>query len=214
MVFSYGFLESEAQSAREMFLNLNIPDDDPLRLAKIRYANEAPGVRLFVDDAGSVLWDSDYVWWACVNEEDGLDFRVLQTVDGQKELAATWKGQEFKPNELKSRLMEDELRDIFVLRATVLIQQRAELQGMKIAQTNDQFESARGRSGVRDTVFNLVERLRNLELELLTLAYQTLEAEVSQGRNRCRAALSVLTYRTEGDLARIGYGSPLSRCCP
>lgn len=179
MVFSYGFLEAEAQSAREVFLNLALPDDDPLRLAKIRYANEAPGVRLFVDDAGAFQWDSSYVWWACVNEEDGLDFEVLQTVDGQRELKATWKGKEFEAHELKSRLMEDELRDLFVLRATVLIQERAELQGLKIAQTEDQFEQSKGQSGVRETISNTIQRLRSLELDLVTLAYETLEAEVS-----------------------------------
>ena len=179
MVFSYGFLDETAQSAREVFLGLDHPEDDPLRIAKARYCKEAPGVRLFVDDLGEVQWDSAYVWWACVNEEDGLDFEVLQTNEGERELRAVWKGCEFEAHELRSLLMEDHLRDVFVLRALVLIQQRAELQGMKITQTDDQFEQAREQSGVRDSIYKMVHKLRGLELELVTAAYQTLEAQVS-----------------------------------
>ena len=179
MIFSYGFLEDTAQSAREVFLGLDLPEDDPLRTAKARYCKEAPGVRLFVDEGGNLKWDSTYVWWACVNEEDGLDFKVLQTNEGDRELRAVWKGNEFEAHELKSLLMKDELHDVFQLRALVLIQQRAELQGMKIAQTDNQFEQAREQSGVRDSIYKTVGKLRGLELELVAAAYEALEAQVS-----------------------------------
>ena len=179
MIFSYGFLEDTAQSAREVFLGLDLPEDDPLRTAKARYCREAPGVRLFVDEVGNLKWDSAYVWWACVNEEDGLDFEVLQTNEGERELRAVWKGNEFEAHELKSLLMNDELHDVFRLRALVLIQQRAELQGMNIAQTDELFEQAREQSGVRDSIYKTVEKLRGLELELVTAAYEALEAQVS-----------------------------------
>ena len=179
MVFSYGFLEEGASSAREMFLNLSMPEDDPLRIAKIRYAEEAPGVRIFVNHAGKVDWDSNYVWWACINEEDGLDFRVAQTNDGQKELKASWKGHEFAAGELKDILMNDQLRDIFVLRATVLIQQRLEEQGLALAGTEQAFLEARDQSDSSESVWKLVSRLRDLELELVSDGFQHLETEVS-----------------------------------
>ena len=70
MVFSYGFLEEGASSAREMFLSLSIPADDPLRMAKISYAEEAPGVRVFANEGGLVQWDSNYLWWAFDRLED------------------------------------------------------------------------------------------------------------------------------------------------
>ncbi|KAL8688660.1 MAG: hypothetical protein Q9224_004825, partial [Gallowayella concinna] len=34
MLFSYGFIEDTMTSARELFLDLDIPDDDPLKVAK------------------------------------------------------------------------------------------------------------------------------------------------------------------------------------
>ena len=56
-----------------MFLDLDIPDDDPLRPAKIYVSKVAPGFRIFEKD-GNIEWESDFVWLVVVNEEDGLDF--------------------------------------------------------------------------------------------------------------------------------------------
>lgn len=204
MIFSYGFLEEGASSAREMFLGLAIPVDDPLRIPKIRYAGEAPGVRIFVNGIGHVEWDSSYVWWACVNEEDGLGFRVAQTTDGQKELQASWKDREFSARELKDILLADELRDVFVLRATVLIQQRLEVQGMELASTEGEFLEARDQVGVKDSVWKLISRLRDLELELVTQAFEHLETEVRTPRLRDLAGPLQLTDRTEGHFNEVG----------
>ena len=68
MLFSYGFIESTVTSARELFLDLDIPDDDPLKLAKETVATAAPGFRLFLH-GDSTDWESDWVWLPCVNEE-------------------------------------------------------------------------------------------------------------------------------------------------
>lgn len=57
-------------SAHVMFLNLDIPDDDPLRPAKIYVCNIAPGFRL-TQTADTVEWEGDFVWLVVVNEEDG-----------------------------------------------------------------------------------------------------------------------------------------------
>jgi hypothetical protein len=178
MIFSYGFLEEGVSSAREMFLSLSIPEDDPLRLAKIRFAQEAPGVRIFVDDSGQTKWDSSYVWWACVNEEDGLAFQVAYTNDGEKELQVSWKDNELRATELKGVLLTHELRDIFVLRATVLIQQRILEQGTLLASTDDSFLDAKDCPGTEQAMWRLVSRLRDLELELVTQSYEQLEEEV------------------------------------
>ncbi|KAK5453590.1 hypothetical protein LTS15_006776 [Exophiala xenobiotica] len=180
MIFSYGFLEDHASSAREMFLSLNLPAEDPFRLAKIRFAQEAPGVRIYVDDADQVHWDSTFVWWACVNQEDGLDFRVEQTVDGDTELKATWKDNDLEAEELRSTLLEAPLRDVFVLRATVLVQKRVEEQGMRLAASEDDFENALPNSQIRPSTYDTIGRLRELELELLTRAFETLERQKLQ----------------------------------
>jgi len=181
MVFSYGFVDRHASSAREIFLGLAIPADDPLRVAKMRFAQEAPGVRLYVNDSDQVRWDSTLVYWACVNQEDGLDFQVEQTIDGDTELKATWKGMDLKADALQSVLDQDPLRDVFVLRATVMIQQRIEEQGMRLAATEEEFDEANLPSDqVRPSVYQTIGYLRKLELELLTRAFETLEQEKAQ----------------------------------
>lgn len=180
MVFSYGFLDEHATSAREMFLNLSISSDDPLRLAKIRFAQEAPGVRLYVDDQNEVKWESTFVWWACVNQEDGLDFRVEQMVTGDTELQAVWNDQDLAANALQPTLLKHQLHDVFQLRAIVTIQQRVEEQGIRMAQSQDHFEGIDPDNvHIRTSVYETIGKLRSLEMDLLSRAYETLETQVT-----------------------------------
>lgn len=76
-IFSYGFLEDAMPSANAMFLNLDIPDDDPLRPAKIHVCNTAPGF-LLMEKADDVQWEGDFVWLVVVNEEDGTFPSILR----------------------------------------------------------------------------------------------------------------------------------------
>ena len=92
MLFSYGFIEDGVDSARDILLGLDIPADDPLRQAKKAVTKDPPGVRL-IDDEEGLKWESEYVWLICVNEEDGLELQYLQSVTGDRELQASWKGQ-------------------------------------------------------------------------------------------------------------------------
>lgn len=180
MIFSYGFLDEHASSAREIFLSLSIPSDDPLRVAKIRFAQEAPGVRLYVDDSNQVQWDSTFVWWTCANQEDGLDFLVERKLDGDMELQALWKDKHLDAGSLKSVLLQDRLRDVFLLRAVVMIQQRIEEQGIRLNASEDEFQNIHwsDQVEVRGSVYQTIGKLRTLEMELLGRAYAQLEEEV------------------------------------
>lgn len=178
MIFSYGFLEAGATSARELFLDLEIPSDDPLRLAKKAMAREAPGVRLYISQDGTISWESSFVWWICVNEEDGLDFQVLQKTDGTRELAVTWNGKGLDPDGLQFTLSSGEMAEVFELRAVVTIQQRLEQQGAILQGSEEAYERALGQQYVRDEVWETIGRLRTLELDLLSSAFEALEDQV------------------------------------
>lgn len=181
MVFSYGFLEEHVQSAREMFLSLAAPEDDPLRMAKIHFTREAPRVRIFINSHGHVDWESNFVWWACVNEEDGLDFEVLQTNDGGRELQASWQGNRLEHDSLKRTLIDDPLKDIFQLRATVMIQERVEKQGEELSSTQASFEQSVSQASEDQNarfVHQTIQLLRELELNLLMTSFGALDAEV------------------------------------
>jgi hypothetical protein len=178
MIFSYGFLESSVNNAKQLFLDLDIPTDDPLRMAKKAVCKEAPGVRLYAKEDGEIGWESKYVWWSCVNEEDGLEFRVLQANDGGKELQVHWKETELKAGSLADTLANDSMRDVFQLRAIVVMRERIERQASELEDTEEQFAEGIHLSGIRPTTWETIRKLRGLELELLAGAYRSLQGQV------------------------------------
>jgi hypothetical protein len=178
MIFSYGFVESGVANARQLFLDLDIPTDDPLRLAKKAVCKDAPGVRLYTKENGEIGWESKYVWWSCVNEEDGLGFRILQANDGGKELKMLWKKVELEAERLEETLASDSMRDIFQLRAVVVLQRRIERQASELEETEEQFSEGVHLPGVRPTTWETIKKLRALEVEFLADAYQSMQAEV------------------------------------
>lgn len=205
-IFSYGFLDEGATSARELFLTLDIPLDDPLRVAKRVAAQEAPGVRLFVDSGGTIQWEGALVWWAVVNEEDGLDFQMIQSQDGTRELKTLWRNEVFLPTDFRDRIAADDRFDIFHLRATILVQQRVEAQGGELTASQEDFENASQRAA--PSVRNVLNKLRNLELDLLTDAHEALENKV------CIQNIMVFKHAAnppiESDFTGERYGGPIS----
>ncbi|KAL1969478.1 hypothetical protein VTN77DRAFT_8916 [Rasamsonia byssochlamydoides] len=203
MIFSYGFLESDVPNARQLFLSLDIPDDDPLKLAKKKICKDAPGVRLFVEDedSGSTGWESPFVWWACVNEEDGLEFEVLQTQDGGRELKASWKGREIRPSEsesLKDIIAADPLWDVFQLRAVVILQGRLETQLSMLEETEEAFSSVDhdedgAKTGIRSDVYFTIKKLRALETDLLRRGIQ----DLTRTRDNLMSSETVQKYLSE-----------------
>jgi hypothetical protein len=187
MIFSYGFLEDDRTEAKEVFLGIEIPDDDPLGAAKKMFCREAPGIRIFTESEApsQTTWDSALVWWACVNEEDGLDISVAQTTDGQRELETSWKGVKIQePTQLRELLTADPSWDIFQLRAVVLLLQRLETQLAVMRETEEIISALRDKQPAFETIFRpevlgLVSRLRGLEASLLQKEVEDLMNQVS-----------------------------------
>ena len=178
MFFSYGFIEQDMEAARELFLDLEIPDDDPLRLAKKAISKSAPGSRLF-SAGGATGWESDFIWLICINEEDGLDFQVKQTTDGEKELEVRWKNSVLEDvARIEDILRQDPLWDLFQLRATAILQDRVQVQLSMLNASEEQIQNSRGSPGVSSNVWETATKLRELEWALLARADQDFEQEV------------------------------------
>ena len=187
MVFSYGFLESDlplptdeetdllprALMAREMFLDIDIPDDDPLKLAKKSAFDAPPGFRLYDrDHDGSIEWEGLFVWLLCVNEEDGLEFHVLQCADGEKELKVSWQGQEIQGiQSLKQCLEKDPLQDVFRLRAVTTLLERIASQLGRLISNGDFVNHAISQVSATYKAW-LAYRLAMLEEPFLLVAHQ------------------------------------------
>lgn len=174
-IFSYGFLEDAVATARSMFLSLDIPDDDPLRPAKIAVTTAAPGFRLF-EVGDHTCWESDFVWLVAINEEDGLDFKLRQTVGGEREVQAFWKDEELDDtSKLRAYLEQDPLWDVFQLRSVFLLQGRIDRQLHMLREVGN---PERGPS-IREGPWRLAQQLRSLEYAMLEKAGIDLENQVS-----------------------------------
>ncbi|KAJ6181024.1 hypothetical protein N7519_011485 [Penicillium mononematosum] len=197
MIFSYGFLESGTTDAREIFLNLDIPEDDPLGLAKRMFCQNNSGIRISsVEGSEEVTWESGLVWIACVNEEDGLHFGIAQTTDGGRELETTWKGEKIQSaSHLRELLAVDPLWDIFQLRAAVLLLERLETQLALLQETGEiissmQEDKAALDSMFRPGIFTSIAQYRALEGELLEKAVE----ELIKQRTELLASKTVAEY--------------------
>lgn len=177
MLFSYGFIEDSMTSAREIFLDLEIPGGDPLKLAKKSIAKSPPGFKLF-ESGAATDWHGDFVWLVCVNEEDGLDFRILQTVDGERELKMFWKDKEIsRESDFRDLLKDEQLWDVFQLRAIATLQGRVEQQLLALetvkASKSPMHEFQKGGYPYFHTM-----KLREFEEKLMLQAYEDFEHKV------------------------------------
>ncbi len=181
MLFSYGFIEDNMDSAREVFLDLKIPDDDPLKLAKNAISNSPPGFRLFTQGL-STVWEGPYIWLLCINEEDGLEFRTLQTNDGERELKVFWNDTEITDASTIGLLLKQHpLWDVFRLRVVTILQERVESQLMSLERSKTRLESnehSYSSESISLSIRRYVLRLRDLEESLLLQAYQEFENQV------------------------------------
>lgn len=182
MLFSYGFLEANRQSADTLFLDLSVPDSDATRAAKMAVASCAPGVKIFSSSDGNISWTGEYIWLLCVNEEDGLQFKIAQTVDGDGKMHAFFDDHELSDGaaELYSLLDGHELREVYHLRAVVILQQRVLEQMQVLYSTQDELEQIPHGKGteIRDRAYEQAMQLRRLEFELLERAYEEFEKQV------------------------------------
>ena len=179
MLFSYGFIEAASRDAKSLFLDLSMPHDDPLWRAKLAVSSAVPGVRIF-EAGGSTSWESDLIWLICTNEEDGLELRVRQTIDGAQELAVFWKENELEDTSSLGNLLENEpLWPVYQLRAACLILDRVVSQLESLEQGTRQVDGMEPFGNIREGPEAQALKLRELEYDLLTQSRRFLEGQVS-----------------------------------
>ena len=229
MIFSYGFLEDSVKDARQLFLPIDIPDGDLLKQAKKRISAKktAPGLRLAVEN-GKTVWESDFIFWACVNEEDGLTIEMIQPVEGPVEFKALWKGEieighvvpgtSSKPHvqELRAVLSQDPLWDLFQLRAAVLVQQclqsQLEMLGgeMEMAFESVEHDADGSQTGVRSVVYEMIRKLRAGETALLQRGLGDLANEVSHP-GACSSQFLTFLLCTDRTVDDVGSSPGISQ---
>jgi hypothetical protein len=180
MLFSYGFID-EKSTSQGLTLTLEPFPDDPLGKAKVAAFVETPTVRAFEKD-GSLVWESPFSYFLCLNEEDGLDFKVLQQIDGSRsQLRVFWQGADVTDatTNFKSLIKDHELKDVFQLRVVALLQERLQQQLERLYESEENVESLSTMILVVPEHQASATKLRKSETAILEKIYKNLDTEVS-----------------------------------
>lgn len=183
MLFSYGFVDP-ARSTDTVTLPLAPMDDDPLGRAKAHIFGRPGTVEVGrTSGNGSATWRSPFAWLACLNEEDGLEFRVLQDTGGGRELRVFWQDEDVTEHVggFEELVRDHPLSDMFRLRVVMVVEDRvtSQLDRLRSESSVEELSSGSDAPGVRAACVDSVKTLRVQESSLLEAALQVLEEQVS-----------------------------------
>lgn len=179
MLFSYGFIDSSITSTTELMLNLQPMGEDPLGEAKLFAFPGAPSVKIIEDDVG-VRWSSSFIYLMCLNEEDGLEFKLTQHTDGTAGSLHTF----FNDADVseKTACFEEltaahPLHDVFTLRCVAILQDLIQSQIERLYASEDTAQFL-GMLPENADVATPVLHLRVLETNLLERVFVMLDDQV------------------------------------
>ncbi|KAI0402220.1 hypothetical protein F4802DRAFT_576996 [Xylaria palmicola] len=179
MLFSYGFIEPTS-TAKSIVLPVEPMDDDPLARAKLHVFSSAPTLRISDRDTGIPQWDAPFVYLACLNDEDGLHFKVLQETDGSRCLRMFWQDTDVtdEAGNMETLISGHKLCQIFRLRAVTVI--------LRMVQNQLEALKAHGEEDVPTTdgrphITQAASRLSATEGDLFQRIFRVLEPSCCQG---------------------------------
>jgi hypothetical protein len=179
MLFSYGFID-ERSTSNDMTLTLEPFPDDPLGKAKAVSFIGPPVVRISLEH-GYIRWESPYLFLMCLNEEDGLEFKVLQQTDGSRShLRVFWQGSDVtnSTNMFESLVSDHELKDVFQLRVVALLQDRLRRQLERLAESENVIDSLPHISDIVPERQRAALQLRKSEATILEKAFAAVDEQV------------------------------------
>ena len=189
MLFSYGFLEpSDTEKGGSLVLPFDADPDDPLAKAKLVAFGEPPKVIVRVDQEGAATWECPFAYLACVNEEDGLDFRLLQDVEGNRELRVFWLDQDVtaRVKNFEAVIKGHPIYAVVRLRAVTILQGCLEHE-LRQLHTPDFYDTLSSNPEVREHCKVAAAALREIEGGIIEKAVAGMEQEVSPHSKACRS---------------------------
>jgi hypothetical protein len=181
MLFSYGFFDEEIDTD-SLVLDLRPLPDDPLGKAKIAAFSGRPIVRVS-SKATAIEWSSPFLYFMCVNEEDGLDFRVLQQTDGsQSQLQVFWQDTNItnSTTDFEQHVIQHPLKEVFLLRAVYILQDRFQEQLERLYASEDMSTIIEtSMVELDERLSTAASKLRYRETTLLEKAFNSLNVQVS-----------------------------------
>jgi hypothetical protein len=176
MLFSYGFIDTNS-TAKSIVLPVESMDDDPLAKAKLYAFGSSPTLKITDGDNGIPRWDSPFIYLMCLNEEDGLYFKVLQETDGSQHLRMFWQESDVTDSagNVEELIRGHALNQIFRLRAITVILEMIQ-QRLEALAAYDEESKMIGNE--RPEVLQAAMRLRVIEQDLYERILQVLDNEV------------------------------------
>lgn len=189
MLFSYGFVDPVSVK-ESIVLRLEPFEDDPLARAKQQAFGKPETVTINIVN-GRVEWDSPWAYLVCLNEEDGLEFRLLQEPGGPQKLVTFWEETDVTnaTDTFEQLVTDHDQMAVFELRVTVAILElvRKHHDGI-VASSLDTPPM-----GLPDWIYSTGLMLKDLERDILEKAMHSLEADVSDCKVGCHKQLSTST---------------------
>ncbi|TDZ32500.1 SET domain-containing protein 8 [Colletotrichum spinosum] len=183
MLFSYGFIDP-ASAADRITLSLPPLDDDPLGRAKMHIYEGGPTVE-FSRANGSISWKSPFAYFMCLNEEDGLSFRVLQDHGESRELRVFWQEEDVTTttDAFEQHIAGHPLAQVFRLRVVAVLQDlvTSQLERLATGMSLEDLDASLDEGGlVCGTCIHAAATLREQETSLLEAAVKALEEQKTQ----------------------------------
>ncbi|RSL94464.1 hypothetical protein CDV31_014287 [Fusarium ambrosium] len=202
MLFSYGFIDRDS-AAHELTLPLEALPDDPLGKAKLHIFKAPPTLKLSRSDGG-LSWHSPFAYLMCLNEEDGLEFRVLQGKDGERELKLFWHDQDVtaRADDFEVLIEQHPLCQVFRLRVVAVLHEvvSTQLTHLPSEISHDQLDPLRRAGLVREECIRAAETLWEVEASVLESAAEVLE----QQRTHLFADVHVVDYLGSMEVSESG----------
>ncbi|PKS07813.1 hypothetical protein jhhlp_006421 [Lomentospora prolificans] len=183
ILFSYGFIDVEG-AKRQLVLPLTPFEDDPLIQAKLHSFKKPPMVDIRMED-GEATWKSAFAFYMCLNEEDGLEFRVLQDLEGGRQLKVFWQDEDVTDRVDSFDLLIDshEMSQIFRLRVVTVIEELvgSHMERMESVTSPAEEELLRSIHGEpRSDCLAMANTLRDIEYGILEAALGRLREQKAQ----------------------------------
>jgi hypothetical protein len=187
MLFSYGFLKSmeEKERSGSLVLPFEPNADDPLARAKLVVFGEPPRVHVLVDREGAATWECPFAYLSFINEEDGLAFRVLQDVEGNRELRVFWLEEDVtdRANDFEAVIRDHPIYALVRLRAVTILQGCLQQQ-LEQLQSRAYYDTLSSDPAVREYCKVAAAALREIESVILEKAVEAMETEVGSTRRQ------------------------------
>ncbi|ESZ96834.1 hypothetical protein SBOR_2782 [Sclerotinia borealis F-4128] len=181
-LYSYGF-QDKGNKCTALVLNVSPQVIDPLHNAKVAATHERPVVRICRDEDGEISWESPYLYFFSLNEEDGLEFKTLQEVDGSHgSLCVFWQEADVTESvdTFETLISGHELADVFKVRVLSLLHDRIQQQVARLYASTQMAHTLVDQGMVSVGAQIEADGLREIETDVLEVALETISGQKTE----------------------------------